>query len=307
MTTRQPLRCYYWRENSLIGNMGDALVPILLRALGYEPISQTTSSRSVLNAGRCLIVIGSILTPSHLAKIDGPIDVWGCGWKGTKLAPELLERLRMHAVRGPHTINRLGLPATTPVGDPALLLPFLAPRPIRPHGHTLVVPHYLRARLVPVATHKRLTGCGEVVSPEVIQMQGIGLPGWPRKALSLGKALMLLGLRPHTTWGAVKRIAGATFVLTGSLHGAILAQAYGVPWAAYDDGYIDAPAKWLDWAAFLGIQIEFVSTLADGEKWWQTEGCNGAIRDLSPLLSAFPYPVSGEIHQRCNRPLSLHP
>jgi len=94
----------------------------------------------------------------------------------------------------------------------------------------------------------------------------------------------------RTTWRAVERIAGAAFVLTGSLHGAILAQAYGVPWAAYDDGYIDAPAKWQDWAAYLGVRLAFVADLAAGQQWWQSEGNRGALRDLEPLLAAFPYP-----------------
>lgn len=92
----------------------------------------------------------------------------------------------------------------------------------------------------------------------------------------------------------MERIAGADFVLSGSLHGAILAQAYGVPWAAYDDGYIDTPAKWLDWTAYLGIQIDFVTTLTEGQIWWRSQGHHGVIRDLSPLLDAFPYPINSD-------------
>jgi hypothetical protein len=154
----------------------------------------------------------------------------------------------------------------------------------------------------------RLTGCDELLSMRVI---GLPTPG----AQILSKRLLLhmlktwgqLGIPVGTAQQAINRIAGADFLLTGSLHGAILAQAYGVPWAAYDDGYVDVPEKWYDWADYLGIQIRFVSTLAEGAQWWLTEGRNGAIRELAPLLSAFPYPISSEVRYQCNQTLSSHP
>jgi hypothetical protein len=90
-------------------------------------------------------------------------------------------------------------------------------------------------------------------------------------------------------WDTVHRIAGASFVLTGSLHGAIIAQAYGVPWAAFDDGCIDTPVKWRDWAEYLGISMAFTPTLEAGRHWWTQEGRRGRIRDLVPLLASFPY------------------
>jgi hypothetical protein len=91
-------------------------------------------------------------------------------------------------------------------------------------------------------------------------------------------------------YDAIGRLAGARFVLTGSLHGAILAQAFGVPWACYDDGYLDAPAKWTDWGAYLGIEIERVATLEQAERWWERIGQHGRVRNLQPLIDAFPYP-----------------
>lgn len=291
MTTRPKLRTYYWRENQLIGNLGDALVPILLGSLGYDLVPRTATNALVHNRARCLLVIGSLLTELDLAGIGLPLDVWGCGWKGVCPPSAMLAQLRIHAVRGPHTVAGLGLPANTPLGDPALLLPILAPRPMSSHGRTVVVPHIHRTKFMAAGLRCRLTGCDELLSTQVIQAQAIRNPGGLRQALSLGKSWLRLGLRPQTLWGAIARIAGAAFVLTGSLHGAILAQAYGVPWAAYDDGYVNAPAKWLDWAAYLGVDLEFVPTLAAGQQWWQTKGRRGAVRALGPLLAAFPYPL----------------
>lgn len=291
MKAQPQLRGYYWCEQALIGNLGDALAPLILQGLGYDLVTQTDSRAAPLNQGRCLLVIGSLLTEYDLRQIAGPVEVWGCGWKGICPPPHLLASLQIYAVRGPHTVAGLHLPPATPLGDPALLLPHLTNLSMAPHHRAVLVPHYHQARLMSVHQRRRLTGCQEVVSPLVIQRHGIGRPGWHRQARSLGKAWLRLGVRPSTAWHAVERIAGAGFVLTGSLHGAILAQAYGVPWAAYDDGYIDAPPKWLDWAAYLGIRLQFVTTVADGQQWWQTEGRRGRVRDLAPLLAAFPYPL----------------
>ena len=295
------LCCYFWRQNQFIGNLGDALTANVLDALGYSPVSRVARTRPVLNEGRCLLAIGSLLTPERIRNIGVPVDIWGCGWRGEHLLQSTLAQMRVCAVRGPHTVAGLGLPDTTPVGDPVLLLPHLVRQPVKNHGHTLIVPHFLRVRLMPAGIRQQQTGCDELLSPQVIQAQKPVTPGWARQALALCWCWVGLGVRSYAPWAAVKRIAGAAFVLTGSLHGAILAQAYGVPWAAYDDGYVDAPAKWLDWAAFLGIQIKFVTNLAEGERWWQMTGRKGTIRDLAPLISAFPYPIRSEIRQLRDR------
>ena len=82
-------------------------------------------------------------------------------------------------------------------------------------------------------------------------------------------------------------------MLTGSLHGAILCQAYGTPWAAYEDHGIDAPAKWQDLAALLDIDIALVRTVGAGEAWWDRTGQWARPPELDPFLAAFPYPSEG--------------
>ena len=301
------VHCYYWLENAVVKNLGDYLATIVLDALGYRCVNRAYPDPQVLNPGRCLLPIGSVLWERPFERITEPVDVWGCGWRGTPLPPAVMDRVQFHAVRGPRTAAGLGLPADTPLGDPALLLPQLKTDAIEHHGRTLVVPHFFCIDQMKAAQRRRLTGCDELLSVRVIGTPVPGLRISPKRLPGMVRAWARLGIPIRTAWQAINRIAGADFVLTGSLHGAILAQAYDVPWAAYDDGYVDVPEKWYDWADYLGVQIEFVSTLAEGEKWWQAEGCNGAIRDLAPLLSAFPYPISSEIRQRCNRPTASHP
>ena len=301
------VRTYHWMQNRLVQNLGDYRGDIVLEALGFRAISCRSHSGLSVNPGRCLLPIGSVLWNRTFEHISGPIDVWGCGWRGEPLRADLRERISFHAVRGPETVRGLGLPPDIPQGDPALLLPRLMPKIPRQHGKAIIIPHYYRVDCMTAAQRYRFTGCDALVPSRVIGKPVPSARPSPRGIWAMAKARLGLGVPIVTGRQAINAIAGADFVLTGSLHGAILAQAYGVPWASYDDGYVDVPVKWYDWADYLGIQIRFVSTLAEGEQWWQTEGRRGAIRDLTPLLSAFPYPINSAICQQPNRALSSYP
>lgn len=199
--------------------------------------------------------------------------------------------MRFFAVRGPRTSEGLHLSSRIALGDPALLLPYLIPLSAAPHGRTVAMPHCSRLTAMTASQRRIQTGCDEVLSPMVLRSPG-DKTFWRtsfKDLFGLLKSQTCYGTRTHNLWGVLGRIAGAGFVLTGSLHGAILSQAFGVPWAAYHDGYMDAPAKWTDWAAYLGIDIKLVRTLKDGRDWWQEHGSHGHIRDLMPLLESFPY------------------
>jgi len=287
---RPALRCYYWGEGRPLVNLGDLLVPRLLEAMGFTCLGREAPDAQVVNPGRCLLVIGSLLTARDLDRIGWPVDVWGCGWKGPAAAPDHAEDVRCFAVRGPETATGLGLAPTIALGDPALLLPYLAPRKTRAHGRTIVIPHCSRTTALSASERRARSGCDEVLSPMVLRPPGSS-PGPARALPGLVWKWLRQGLKLHDLDGALERLAGAEFALTGSLHGAILAQAFGVPWACYHDGYLDAPGKWTDWASYLGIEIQMVATLAEGLKWWREYGRRGRVRELAPLLDAFPYPL----------------
>lgn len=298
MTKNRNVRCYFWLDNCVVQNLGDYIGAVVLEAMGYRAISLKSQIKDSVNPGRCLLPIGSVLSERILQNITEPVDVWGCGWRGATLQSSIISRMRFHAVRGPETVAGLGLPPDTPIGDPALLLPQLLSGRPKQHGRTLVIPHFYCTERMSAIQRCRSTGCDKFLSTKII---GKPVPGVRSSPIGIGamlKTYLKLGVPIHTGRQAIYAIAGAGFVLTGSLHGAIISQAYGVPWAAYDDGYVNVPEKWYDWAAYLGVPIEFVTTLAEGKRWWETKGCTGAIRDLSALLSAFPYPISSEIRQR---------
>lgn len=299
------VRCCYSGDDSPLGNLGDILTPPLLNSLGYSCAPQQESDENVINPGRCLLAIGSLLTQSFLHTIKYPADIWGCGWKGAGRAPAGPGNSRYFAVRGPQTAAGLSLPPDIPLGDPALLVPHLIPLSYSRHGKAIVIPHLHQLKSMSAAKRCAATGCTETVST-VVWPTSIKQPFQRitvRNAAGILHRRVAYGIRTLRLWSAVRRIAGAGFVLTGSLHGAILAQAYGVPWAAYSDGYVDAPPKWDDWAAYLGVELGFTRTLVEGRNWWLKHGRHGKIRSLRPLLNAFPYPILSPVAQRLAKEL----
>jgi len=78
MTATPGLRCYYGGAERFIQNFGDALTPLILRGMGYHAVSCKQHPSAVVNPLRCLLVIGSLLSPLNLESLAGPFDVWGC-------------------------------------------------------------------------------------------------------------------------------------------------------------------------------------------------------------------------------------
>jgi hypothetical protein len=280
--------------NAIVHNLGDGLAPFILNRLGFECVAPYRDCRTAINNGRCLTTVGTVLTSEslrHFQLLEQPLDVWGSGWGGRDESMFDRSHIRYYAVRGPDT--DAGLEARCGVwGDPALLLPYLFPRQVTPGGKTLLVPHINRVASAQARKRTAESGCDEVLSTHVwAPLNRSSL--WNFRASGIlrncyfWRKYRALGVRQ--IWEVVDRIAGASFVLAGSLHSAILAQSYGVPWAPYNDGYVNMPPKWEDWCAYLGIRPAYVRTLSEGRQWWVDVGARGRIRSLRKLLAAFPY------------------
>lgn len=136
--------------------------------------------------------------------------------------------VQYHCVRGPVTARVLGLPADRPLTDGAILAPLVDRfrfAPANAAGRTVIVPHY----------------------------ETIAFSGWSRTARLAGFDLVDPRGTPEAVIGA---LAGARLVLTESLHGAILADTYGVPWRGFAVSRNFSTAKWADWTASLGLVPE---------------------------------------------------
>jgi succinoglycan biosynthesis protein ExoV len=245
------MRVYHWKPDRG-ENFGDYLSVVILRALGVKPEPPVADEPS-------LFAIGAILSTHHYRAAEASkVIVWGSG-AGQWSADD--PPLDFRAVRGPITRDLFRLPVETPLGDPALLLPDL-----------------VRVSPVPVATMLYVNHVG--ADPAIT-------PDWADASVDT----RLTGPNAYAeALAIVARIAAAKFVAADSLHGAIVAQAYGVPWAPCSTWGQRPTLKWYDWLAYLGVPPpdSFTVDADDAKAWWNRCGRTGRVRDLKPLLDAFP-------------------
>lgn len=277
-------RSSYWRKGQGAQNIGDFLSEFLFIHLSRKSPSDWFAGAP---AGEHDVIhlLGSVIADAPIARAleharaggGRPVAFWGCGKRDEQpVAPGLLARCDILGARGPLTRDALGLPPETPLGDPGLLLPLLH----EPHsvpglaGAAICVPHFFEKR--PDAELLDLTGADRVVRPNIA----------PRVA-----ELTRL----------IDAIAGAGFVLAGALHAAVVACAYGVPFAFFDSGYVNLPFKWQDFAGSVGIPCRFVGTVADGVACHEAV-LRPALRRprLAPLLEVAPLHAPRELLARAH-------
>lgn len=139
-----------------------------------------------------VLALGSIL---HFAK-DGDI-VWGSGINGkhTLIKDYQFKKLDVRSVRGPLTrlfLTMMGIEVPEIYGDPALLLPLFFPELKKdPKIEFIVIPHISETHLFTQGPH--------VIFPS---------EPWEK---------------------VVQKILESQFVISSSLHGVIVAEAFGIP------------------------------------------------------------------------------
>jgi succinoglycan biosynthesis protein ExoV len=171
---------------------------------------------------RVMVGVGTILNNKMPAGVPKIILGSGCGYADPASA-QLLAECRVLAVRGPRTAALVGAGPDVPALDPAALLPTL-PRfsGVAPHGQVVLVP--LHSSMALLDWHKVARSIGAVlVSPE------------------------------DDAEHVIRMIAGASQVITESMHGAIVSDAFGVPWTAFGFHHLFNRNKWQDWASSLNV------------------------------------------------------
>lgn len=144
-----------------------------------------------LNKTVRLFAIGSIL---DLASSD--MVVWGSGLRNNNSSPPKV-RFDIRAVRGPKTRDKLlrhGFSCPEIFGDPALLLPLFYNPVTEKKNDYIIIPHYSKESRIP-QQYK-----GQMVSTITSDWKGF-----------------------------VDEILASNYVITGSLHGLIIAEAYNIP------------------------------------------------------------------------------
>jgi len=266
---RNPVR--YWRQESPGGlqNFGDYLTELFLAemlALPRCPADAFHLIGSVIHEPKLYRTLDEVGADPATAKVA----FWGCGLRSeTPMSKAARERSAFFGVRGPLTRSILGLPADTVLGDPGLLLPLLQPTPLQRHGRTVCITHFNEKR--PPSELRAETSADEVVTAAIAP-------------------------RMDAIRSMIDQIAGPGFILSGSLHGAIAACAFGVPFAFYDSGYIDVPFKWRDFAASVGVPCAFASSVQEGQALYRDKIAPALrVPPLLPILMQSPFSVVPEV------------
>ncbi|CAI3949936.1 MAG: polysaccharide pyruvyl transferase family protein [Alteromonas macleodii] len=249
----QQTKNYFWNPKSGLPNIGDYLafetVNFVLNLKDLHPLD--------ISSGK-ILSIGSVL---HFAN-DGD-TVWGTGRNG-KISPEkhVFSSLDVRSVRGPRTkdyLEKKGITVPEIFGDPGILAPLIYPKAqlntvyAGDTQDVLIVPQ-LNDDLSIYSEYKN-----QLVSPRQ-------LPG------------NFLG-----------RLTKAKKVIASSLHGLILAEAYGIPAVYYSSGSGENIFKYHDYYEGTGRTEFAVGTSIEECMELETSPIPNLMEKQTELLSSFPF------------------
>lgn len=260
---RPSLKLYWWRAQP---NFGDAINrKIVARTAGRRVEWARLDSADIL-------AIGSVLGfEATIRRLQGPMAdhplIWGSGLlsdPGDALAG-IRVGARCLAVRGPLTAAKLtGFDGV--LGDAGLLCPQVLPYDGVRAG-VAYVPHHAQWK-----------------NPD--RLEALAAEG-----------LRIIDVRQADPWDVVAQIAGCEMVLSASLHGLVVADAYGVPniWVAASDWMATEGAfKFQDYFASVGRKVDGAVSLAEGRRLAAraavgfdcADGVARAQRNLNAVLTA---------------------
>lgn len=242
-----------WRSPKNVPNFGDDLstviVSLLLAQSGRTLDDEAKQSKE-------LLAIGSVI---HLAKKDAV--VWGSGVNGK--VPEHFHEygaLDVRAVRGPYTREWLktkqGIDAPEVYGDPALLLPSLTKGRLKP---------------APSVDHVFVPNLNDMLN---------------KVEFDLPDGTVMAS--PMQSWNrTIDQILKARFVSATSLHGVVIAEAYGIPARYVRLSETENMFKYNDYYAGTGREtFEFARSISEAVEM----GGEAPIKfNEDALKAAFPY------------------
>jgi pyruvyltransferase len=207
---RQPIRhkAYWWRK---VPNFGDAINPLLLR--GLSGLSLEWSDAPGDNNLAC---VGSIVSHAKPGWV-----VWGAGCISADCP--IPTGLTVIAVRGPLTRQRMlhaGYQVPAVFGDPGLLMPLVKPLEAGQISHEWgIIPHF-----------------SDFGHPAMKQFQSSSKLGRLLGKFRSRKAICINPMGSVRTY--LKQFSRCRAIASSSLHGLIMAEAYGKPsvWIRLEDG-----------------------------------------------------------------------
>lgn len=210
------MKPYHWPSHH--GNFGDDLNLWLWDALlpGLREVREET----------LLVGVGTVLNPTLLPTGVHKLVI-GSGY-GYGDPPDINDPREwdVRCVRGPKTAQRLGLPSDKGIVDPAVMISDMEEFKNLPKLHRKTfVPHWESAEF----------GMWETVCEPA--------------------GLAYLDPRGEAK-SVIRHIAQSEMVVAESMHGAILADAFRVPWVAVTTSSSINDFKWNDWASSVGATYQ---------------------------------------------------
>jgi len=243
---RSNVELFHWQPKSGAQNFGDHLSHVVVSRNLAR--YEILMDETVVNARR-LLAIGSVL---HFAQ-DNDV-IWGSGVNG-KVDDRMhtFKHLDVRAVRGPLTRDYLmqrGVEAPAVYGDPALLLPMLFPS------------RFCRSP-------KREYGFVPNLHDLTIPVNGCHL------------------ISPLLPWNEViEEILKCDFVIASSLHGLIVAEAFGIPACYLRLSETESMFKFEDYYQGTGrTNLRVTNTFGEAKS---AGGAPDLTFDSQPLIDAFP-------------------
>lgn len=248
----------YWK--SLTGNFGDDMNQWFWR--------RVVADAAFENHEIAILGIGSLLggvIEGELAKIpEKKKVVLGSGFDYIRTPNSILNRdsrWDIRFVRGPITAQHIGCEPEKAICDPAIVVSeIMKPNELlEGEQHSIFVPHWQTAQNGHWKRAVDLTSI-EYVDPRADFLH------------------------------VLARIASSKLVLAESLHAAIIADSFRVPWVPIKTGGHIAGTKWNDWAQSLGVQfeqteildlVELPTTESIGTSSWLRHG-KSLLRSIVP-------------------------
>ena len=208
------MKPYYWESQH--GNFGDDLNLWLWDFLlpGFREVHPDV----------LLVGVGTVLNKALLPE-EGRKLVLGSGF-GYGAPPDMGDRSLwdIRCVRGPLTAEKVGVSGDLGIVDPAVLVPDMPEFANLPKRHKRsFVPHWESA------------------------VAGL----WPVTCATVG--MHYIDPRGEAK-DVIRQIAQSDLIVAESMHGAILADAFRVPWVAVATSDSINSFKWRDWAATVGVE-----------------------------------------------------
>lgn len=251
-TQQEGLTLFYWEPHSFV-NFGDYLSLKIVERMVKSAVR--VYKEKTLSREKKLLAIGSILTFARTGDV-----LWGTGVNGKwlNLKHYLFNWLDVRSVRGPLTreflIKNFNISCPEIYGDPALLFPYLFPefkRKKNPTYDYIIIPHYSEKKLFPKDRYENVVYATDP---------------W---------------------YKVINKILDSKFVISSSLHGIIIAEAFGIPARLLRVSSNESLVKYMDY--YYGTGRPHFNVAYSIEQALKMGGEKPVECDLKKLFESFPF------------------